>query len=85
MNGKVACTKILRCADEVLIIDLGTYLDKGKYKWFNKTKVLSICMSFMMTHSSLAGGPKKRTEISKYYYCFCSVSLTNRDESCSKL
>jgi hypothetical protein len=36
MNGKVACTKILRCDDEVLIIDLGTYLDKDKYKWFKK-------------------------------------------------
>jgi hypothetical protein len=38
MNGKVACTKTLQCADEVLIIDLGTYLDKGKYKWVNKMK-----------------------------------------------
>jgi hypothetical protein len=48
MNGKVACTKILRCDSEVLIIDLGTYLDKGKYKWFNKMKHLSICMSLTL-------------------------------------
>lgn len=32
MNEKVAYMKILKCANEVLIIDLGTYLDKGKYK-----------------------------------------------------
>jgi hypothetical protein len=47
MNEKGAYMKILKCANEVLIIDLGTYkyLDKGKCKWFNKIKDLSICMS----------------------------------------
>jgi hypothetical protein len=45
----------------------------------------SVFKGLMTTHSSLVGGPKKRTEISKYYYCFCAVSLTGRDESCSKL
>lgn len=30
MNEKVAYMKILGCANEVLIVDQGTYLDKGK-------------------------------------------------------
>jgi len=89
MNGKLACMKILRCANEVLITDLGTYLDKGKCKWFNKIRDLSICMSLMTTHSPLLGSLKKRTElskyVSKYYFCCCCISLTGRDKSCSKL
>jgi hypothetical protein len=38
MNENVAYMKIVGCANNVLITDLGTYLDKGKYKWFNKIK-----------------------------------------------
>lgn len=40
MNEKVGCMKILGCAYEVLTIDLGIYLDKGKYKWFIKIQDL---------------------------------------------
>jgi hypothetical protein len=40
MKDKVAYRKIMGCANKVLIIDLGRYLDKGKYKWFNKIKGL---------------------------------------------
>jgi hypothetical protein len=38
MNKEVAYRKILRCTNKDEIRILGKYLDKVKYKWFNKTK-----------------------------------------------
>jgi hypothetical protein len=40
MNEEVAYQKILRCATNALVIDLGTYLDKVQYKWFSQIKYL---------------------------------------------
>jgi hypothetical protein len=34
----VADGKTSRCANKALIIDVTRYLDKFKYKWFNKIK-----------------------------------------------
>jgi hypothetical protein len=39
MNTEADYRKILRCGDEDLIKNFGRYLDKVKYKWFNKTNV----------------------------------------------
>lgn len=35
-----AYKKILRCTNIALVTDLGTYLDKGEYKWLNKIKYM---------------------------------------------
>ena len=41
MKENVAYMNLLRRTSTVLIIDLGRYLDKGKYKWFNTIKILN--------------------------------------------
>jgi hypothetical protein len=46
MKDKVAYSKVLGCANKFLIMDLGRYLDKGKYMWFKKIKVLQILHVF---------------------------------------
>jgi hypothetical protein len=40
MNKEVAYRKILRCTNKHQTRNLGRDLDKVKYKWFNKTKVV---------------------------------------------
>jgi hypothetical protein len=36
INDEVACKKILRCNNKALMTDLGKYLDKVEFKWFNR-------------------------------------------------
>jgi hypothetical protein len=38
-NKDVAYRKIFRCSNKDQIRNVGKYLDKIKYKWFNRTKV----------------------------------------------
>ena len=38
MNKEVAYRKIVRCTNKDQIRNVGSYLDKVKYKWFNRTK-----------------------------------------------
>jgi hypothetical protein len=40
MNDDTAYNKIIRFTNKVQVIDLGTYLDKAKYKWFDEVKGL---------------------------------------------
>jgi len=40
MNKEIAYGKILICTIKTQIRNLGRYLDKKKYSWFNTTKVL---------------------------------------------
>ena len=35
MDKEVGCRKILRCTNKNQVINLITYLDNVKYKWFN--------------------------------------------------
>jgi len=40
INKERACKKVLRGTGKVQIRDVGRYLDRVKYKWFNKGKSL---------------------------------------------
>jgi len=40
MNKEIAYMKVLRCTNKDQIRNLGRYLDKIRYKWFIRTKVI---------------------------------------------
>ena len=40
MNKEVTCRKILRCASEGQIRNVGRFVDTVKCKWFNKAQVI---------------------------------------------
>jgi hypothetical protein len=40
MNKEIAYVKVLRCTNKDQMTNLGRYLDKSRYKWFNRTKVI---------------------------------------------
>jgi len=40
MNKEIAYIKVLICTNKDQIRNLGRYLDKIRYKWFNRTKVI---------------------------------------------
>ena len=42
MNEEVLCNNVLVCTNKALIMYVGSYLDKGEYKWFNRITSVNI-------------------------------------------